>query len=271
MANFVDNYCEFPAAMRRPMWKIWHKLLNRFDKDSTVNFMNYGYADLNGQEPLKLKKEDEINRFCIQLYDHVASGAKLENKKVLEIGSGRGGGANYIARYHKTSEYTGVDISTSVIQFCNRNYNVPGLSFVEGRAEKIPFKAKTYDAVVNVESARCYSDLNLFFNEVHRVLSPTGHFLFTDIVGKGKSDEIRERLQSCGFDIISEKEITKNVAKGLQMDTKRRETLIDNKIPGLLKSSFAKFAATKGTDRYESFSNGKFEYWSFVLTKSKAA
>ena len=70
MANLVDNYCEVPAIFRRPMWRIWHNLLNRFDRDSTVNFMNYGYAGLNGDKTINLKKEDEWNRFPIQLYDH---------------------------------------------------------------------------------------------------------------------------------------------------------------------------------------------------------
>ncbi len=268
MTNIVDNYCEFPAVLRRPMWKVWHKLLIRFDKDITVNFMNYGYAGLNGDKLIELEKNDEINRFCIQLYDHVVSSVKLENKKVVEIGSGRGGGAHYIARYYKPQKYTGVDISTSVIKFCNQFYNVPGLSFVEGRAEKIPFDAETYDAVVNVESARCYSDIKIFFREVHRILDPDGHFLFADMIEKGEVEDIRKKLQSCGFTINSEKEITKNVAKGLELDTKRREMLIQKRIPGLLKKSFEKFAGTKGTERYESLNNGKFEYWSFVLTKN---
>ena len=32
--------------------------------------------------------------------------------------------------------------------------------------------------------------------------------------------------------------------------------------------SFEEFAGTKGTKRFESFNNGKFEYWSFVLIKN---
>jgi len=200
MANLVDNYCEIPALFRRPMWRIWHKLLIHFDKDS--------------------------------------------------------------------QKYTGVDISAGVIEFCNRYYNVPGLSFVEGRAEKIPFDAGSYDAVVNVESARGYSDIAAFFREVYRILIPEGHFLFADVIGKGKVTEIRKKLQSCGFTINNEKEITKNVARGLELDTKRREMMIQTKVPGILQKSFEKWAGTKGTDRFKAFRNGKFEYWSFVLKKN---
>lgn len=268
MANFVDNYCEFPVVLRRPMWRIWHNLLIRFVKDSSVNFMNYGFSGLNGDAPIPLEKNDEGNRYCIQLYDHVASGIKLENKKVVEVGSGRGGGAHYIARYHKPLQYTGVDISPGVIKYCNGAYKVPGLSFLEGKAEKIPIETDSHDAVVNVESARCYSDLNAFFKEVNRILKDKGHFLFADMIEKEEVKEIREKLQSSGFSIISENEITKNVAKGLELDSKRRENLIEERIPGILKKSFARFAGTEGTDRFNSFSNGKFEYWSFVLAKN---
>ena len=268
MGNFVDNYCEMPAVLRRSMWKIWHKLMNRFDKDNTVNFMNYGFAGLNGDRMLALKKEDEYNRYCIQLYDHVVRPVELENKKVVEVGSGRGGGADYISRYYKPKEYTGVDISSSVIDFCNRNYNVPGLRFIEGAAEKIPFKAGTVDAVVNVESSRCYRSLQAFFSEVHRILNPDGHFLFADVTDNGRLEEIRKKLQKGGFRIKSETDITKNVARGLELDSRRREGMIHRKIPGWLKNLFAKFAATEGTDRYDSFRNGKFQYWSFVLSKA---
>ena len=267
MANFVDNYCEFPTVLRRPMWRIWHNLLIWFDKDKTVNFMNYGYSGLNGDPLLKLDKEDEKNRYCIQLYDHVVRNKKIENMNVLEVGSGRGGGAHYLARYHKPARYTGVDISTGVIKFCNRFYKYPGLSFVEGRAEKIPVETGTYDAVVNVESARCYSSIKTFFQEVHRVLVPKGHFFFADMIENGEVETIREQLNSTGFEIHSEENITKNVAKGLEMDTMRRELLIQKRIPGFLRKLFSNFAGTRGTKRFESFSNGKFEYWSFVLTK----
>ncbi|MBN2487030.1 MAG: class I SAM-dependent methyltransferase [Bacteroidales bacterium] len=267
MANFVDKYCEFPTMLRRPMWRVWHNLLIRFDKDSTVNFMNYGYAPLNGDKPLELNAEDETDRYCIQLYHHVVNSVELENKRVIEVGSGRGGGASFISRYFKPLKYTGIDISANVIKFCNSFYRVPGLSFVEGRAEKIPMPDASCDAVVNVESARCYSNIKTFFNEVNRVLADKGNFLFADMIEKEEVDGIRGKLMECGFVIKSEKDITKNVALGLELDTRRREEQIERKIPGILKKSFASFAGTKGTARFDSFKNGKFEYRSFVLEK----
>jgi ubiquinone/menaquinone biosynthesis C-methylase UbiE len=161
-----------------------------------------------------------------------------------------------------------LDISPSVVNFCNRYYNSPGLSFAEGRAEKIPFQSESYDIAVNVESARCYSNINAFFNEIRRILNPNGHFLFADMIEKGTVAKIRQQLLSSGFSIRSENEITRNVAKGLELDSGRREWQIETKIPAFLRKAFRNFAGTEGTDRFKSFNNGKFEYWSFVLVKN---
>ena len=43
---------------------------SRLDKDAEAIFLNYGYADDNLK--LELRKEDAKNRYCIQLYNHIA-------------------------------------------------------------------------------------------------------------------------------------------------------------------------------------------------------
>lgn len=241
----------------------------KYDKDVTANYMNYGYQGLNGDPVLELTEDDEKDRYCIQLYDHVVHRADLLNKEVLEVGSGRGGGASYIARYYKPKSFTGLDISASIIEFCNDYYDVEGLSFTKGVAEKLPFETDSFDAVVNVESARCYGNLSVFFNEVSRVLREDGQFLFTDMIRPRDVAHVRRNLESCGFRTLHETEITANVVEALDRDTHRRETLIRKKVPGFLVRSFDTFAGAKGTERYNSFTNGTYEYWSFVLENSK--
>ena len=63
--------------------------------------MNYGYRAPDaaaGQPRLELEPADEDNRSCIQLYDLVARGAPVAGRDLLEVGCGRGGGADYVAR-----------------------------------------------------------------------------------------------------------------------------------------------------------------------------
>jgi len=65
--------------------------------------MNFGYtAHHQGREPLPLDPEDESHRYPLQLYHHVARSIDWEGRDVLEVSSGRGGGANFIMRYFKT-------------------------------------------------------------------------------------------------------------------------------------------------------------------------
>ena len=85
---------------KKIFWKNWYTIFA--NKVPDIQFMNYGFASegLN----LNLKEEDIFNRYSINLYHHVATQVNLENKKILEIGSGRGGGASYISRYLNTKE-----------------------------------------------------------------------------------------------------------------------------------------------------------------------
>lgn len=267
MSKIVEKYCELPKAIKRPLWQWWHKKMIKYDKDLKSTFMNYGYANLNGEPKLELKDQDEVERYSLQLYDHMARKTEIADKQVLEVGSGRGGGASYIARYFKPVSYTALDISKSVIDFCNSHHNVPNLNFIKGYAEKQPFEDESFDVVVNVESARCYRSLPDFFSEVHRVLRPEGQFLFADMIKRGEEEEINSDLQSSGFEIVTKTNITKNVVKSLDVDNERRVELIKGKVPGVLLSNFLQFAGTKDTERYNSFANESMGYWSYLLKK----
>lgn len=266
MSKIVKNYCEFPRFMRRPMWRLWHNFMIKFDDDISANFINYGYQSLNGHLPLELDPGDEPNRYGIQLYNYVVSKISIAGKDAVEIGSGRGGGASFIKRYHKPSKYVAVDISEKIIKFCNSHYNIDNLSFVQGRAEDIPLDDNSFDVAINIESSRCYTSKTAFFNEVRRILRPGGKLMLADMIEPHEIEGYKKDLEACGLTIEDETDITKNIVKALDHDTERRKTLIDQKVPGFLRTNFYQFAGTKGSERYEAFNNGKFRYMSFVIS-----
>jgi len=269
MKKLVVEYCELPSGIKKPLWRFWHNLMLKLDKDKSDLFMNYGYASKNGEfEHLKLKPEDEHNRYFIQLYYFVTRNHSFENSRVLEVGSGRGGGAAFLTKYKKPNEYVAMDISENTINFCNKHIKVPGLRFVTGEAEKIPFKEIEFDAVVNVESARCYNNIPKFFSEVHRVLKADGRFLFADMIKKEDVAGMKKMLTDAGFVILDETDIRENVVLALQHNSERNQMAINKKVPKFLRASFYEFAGVQGTDRYNQFHSTNMNYWSFTLKKA---
>ena len=227
--------------------------------------MNYGYDAPNIE--LKLRPKDELERFSIQLYHYVSSHSNIKNKKVLEVGSGRGGGAAYIARYLEPSSVTGIDISDDAVSLCRDLYEIPNLDFVCGDSENIPFSENIYDVVINVESSHCYGSMERFLSEVYRVLKPGGSFLFCDFRTLEGIDELNEQFSKSDLQFINRTDITDNVIRGLDGLSDYREGHIKESVPLLIRGLFKTYAGIKGTEIYNSFVAGKMIYICAVLKK----
>lgn len=229
--------------------------------------MNYGYVPLEGRETVDLDEIDVDNRYCIQLYHHVASVINLKDLNVLEVGSGRGGGADYIKRYLHPKTVVGIDLSNNAVNFCKQNYCVSGLSFRVGNAESLPFEDNSFNAVINVESSHCYGSIDTFLAEVKRVLCQDGYFLFADFRSVEGLASLREKLYQSRLTPIEETNITPNIIKALELDNQRKQDMIQESVHKPLIQLFHEFAGLKGSKIYEDFKSGRVIYQSFVLQK----
>jgi SAM-dependent methyltransferase len=231
--------------------------------------MNYGYApeDFN----LALEEADERDRQWIQLYAHVAGAVDLRGCTLLEVGSGRGGGASFMKRYLGPARVTGLDLSPNAVTFSRTMHRVDGLVFEAGDAEHLPFADDCFDAVVNIESSHCYPSLERFVSEVRRVLRPSGYFLYADFRDRENQEAWRIALQGSGLRLLRETDITGNVVAALELDNDRKLELIDRLIPRILRRSFLGFAAVRGSALFEAFRSRQMTYRSFVLQKSAGA
>jgi len=268
MRNIAEGYAESPKFVRKMLWKIWHNYILSRDPEFEIKCMNYGYADLDNKlEPLELNEKDKTEGFCLNLYHQDIAGNKIKEKEVLEVGCGRGGGASFISRYFHPKSYIGLDLSKKAIKFCNRNYNVPGLSFVQGSADDLPFEVNSFDDVVNVESSRCYADMEGFLSEVHRVLRRNGFLLFSDMRTIEGNEVLKEQFKNAKLKIIEEKNILPNVLEALKLDNERRQTMILKKTPKFLHKSFNEFSGVMGTERFRLFEDGIMNYYHYTLQK----
>jgi ubiquinone/menaquinone biosynthesis C-methylase UbiE len=249
MARFQRVFSRFPALARFVTWAEY-ELISRLAPQAGITLLNFGYADLNGQAPLSLEPEDERQRFQIQMYHHVAcvAGNDWATKQVLEISSGRGGGAAYLYRRFKPAQYTGLDLSDTAVAFCRRYHTSgkPDLRFVPGNASRLPFDDASFDIVINVEASLYYPDVPQFLSEVVRVLKPGGYFLYTDLRYEDELTGWQSQLCAMPLAQIMEENITPNVVQALEIDRARKLALIKRYAPAPLRQPFSLFAGING-------------------------
>ena len=87
----------------------------------------------------------------------------VKGARVLEVGSGRGGGSRYIAPLLSSRpRWSGLDYSPDTVRLAKRSEHgdtaQPCLSR-QGDAEHLPFADGSFDIVVNIESSHCYADV----------------------------------------------------------------------------------------------------------------
>jgi ubiquinone/menaquinone biosynthesis C-methylase UbiE len=191
-------------------------------------FLNYGYEE-DPPMAVPLAVSDEPNRFFIQQYHRTATQVDLSGKRVLEVSCGHGGGASYLTRTLAPATYTGLDLNPAGIEFCRRRHALPGLDFVEGDAEDLPFADQSFDAVVNVEASHLYPHFARFLAEVARVLQPGGHFLYTDFRRRRDLAEWEAALADAPLRLLSRADIDAEVLRGNQKNSPRKHDLIDHR------------------------------------------
>jgi len=231
--------------------------------------MNYGFTSpASDGDVLTLDTVDEADRYCIQLYHHVAGAVELQGLAVLEVGSGRGGGSYFVKRYLGPSQMVGLDYSEHAVSLCRQTYNLPGLRFVHGDAEDLPVDDASFDAVVNVESSHCYGSTSRFLAEVVRVLRPGGHFLFADFRQNELLQLLDSQLAESGLRTLVKQDITSNVVAAMKMDNVRKLGQIRRAAPRWLSGLMEEFAGAPGSRIYGDFTSGRASYVSYVSQKA---
>lgn len=257
------------TAIYKKIFRYWYPYMtSRLAADDDVVFMNWGYEE----EPamgIPLSEADEPNRYSIQLYHQVGTQVDLTGKKVLEVSCGHGGGSSYLARTQNPASYTGLDFNAKGVQFCQqRHKDVPGLDFVHGDAENLPFADASFDAVVNVEASHIYPHFDKFVAEVARVLRPGGHFLHTDFRNRDNFGEWDSVLANSGMRIVNKRDISADVLRGLHLNSQHSHDLIDRHLKNPIIRRFAReFTVVEGSWFYNDLERREIEYRTYCLVK----
>lgn len=251
--------------------KITYELLAKYIPAEDWHFMNYGYQPDTSEVSQNVEQfEVKTQRFSANMYHYLACKKAINNLNVLEVGSGRGGGAKYLAENLKPASYIGMDIAQNAVDLANKLHTLPNLKFIQGSAESIPLNDKSIDVVLNVESCHGYGDVPKFLYEVNRVLKPGGHLLLVDFRNSvANMDVFIHQLKNSTMEIISEENISNKVVSAIEAEDKSKRERIEALIPARFQKLFCDFAGVVGSPFHTTLKNGTRPYYRFVLQKVK--
>jgi ubiquinone/menaquinone biosynthesis C-methylase UbiE len=182
--------------------------------------------DLTKLSPADLAAVDEFHirgrEATVELAARVALKPGL---RVLDVGSGLGGSARYLAAEHGC-RVTGIDLTQEYVDTANALAKMVGLdalvNYRRASALDIPEAAGSFDAVWTEHVQMNIADKRRFYGEIARVLTAGGRLIFHDIFrGHGElhypvpwadmssisflatTDEVRDFLQSVGLRLLS--------------------------------------------------------------------
>jgi SAM-dependent methyltransferase len=250
------------ALPRKAFWRLAYEWMAGEQPDAFA-LMNYGYV----ADPAAPRSPTTDEALCLDLYHHVAGAVPLEGKNLLEVGAGRGGGLAHVKQRLRPKAAFGVDLSSRAVSLARRRHTqVKGLSFLPGDAEALPFGDETFEAVLNIESSHCYPSRLRFYQEVRRVLTPGGHFLYADFFDAGDVQTSRDALGCARLRTVAEEDITENVLAALRVDEARKLRLVENAAPRM-RVTFRNFAATTESETYRLLLTRARSYLRFVLER----
>jgi SAM-dependent methyltransferase len=155
---------------------------------------------------------------------------------VLDIGSGLGGPARYLAHSHGC-KVTGLDLTPAYCEIAERLTTRAGLSeqvrFHQGNALEMPFADAVFDGAYTQHVNMNIADKPLLIREIRRVLKSGGRFVMHEILAGNsqplmfplpwartpdisfltREDELRELLTGNGFSIEQWEDQTAQAAK----------------------------------------------------------
>lgn len=268
MIDFIIKIFKRFAWFKRLNAKVTYELLAKKIPAEEWQFMNYGYVPTEKEKPFDITLPPDTQKYSLQMYHYLALKSDLDGKQVLEVGSGRGGGAKHVAGAMKPLSYVGLDLAQSAVDLANKIHKVPNLQFIQGSAESIPLDDNSIDVVLNVESCHAYGSVDKFLSEVKRVLKPGGYLLLVDFRSVENMDLLKTQLENSGLELLEEENISQNVVNAMEAEDEVKQARIKRLVPDKWQKLFAEFAGVVGSRLHTNLINGTRLYYRFVLKKA---
>ncbi|CAF1516808.1 unnamed protein product, partial [Adineta steineri] len=204
----------------------------------------------------------------------VLANVTLTDQNILEVGCGRGAGAAWCVRTYAPRSYIGIDSSRDAINLCEQSYSTtPRLSFMVADPETYSsFQNESMDVALSIETTNTFDEIVVvkeFVDEITRVLSPNGYFLWCGLCNVDGSSVLIDYLTANNAFIIQEKvNITRNVLHALDIQSNSRTDFVDRYIQPADREYCGLLTGLPGTQLYDNMQQGRAEYWRVVFRKN---
>ncbi|ABD88578.1 alpha/beta fold hydrolase [Rhodopseudomonas palustris] len=189
-----------------------------------AQFLNWGYAPVAGfaNEADGPAPDAGPNAMQERLVAELIGRASLDQKRLLDVGCGRGGSLVFMQRHYRPLALSGIDLSAANVERARQALGGAPTGTARIRLQvadacALPQTDASQDIVFNLESSGAYPDLVSFFEHVRRVLVEDGLFLYGDVWPATLITPLRHVLDGLGFSAEIVRDVTPQVlaARGL--------------------------------------------------------
>ena len=212
----IENRLLEILTKKDPYYSFYEDLRNKLHTFKTDNQL-YNYIRKNRFKHSKFNKNKNIipRNLCDarkSLSESIFYDIKDELKTVknyLDIGAGDGFKTYYLSEKLKLSKENtfGLDFVKfhSVDYLKKRNKNITFID-IEESGQKYPIKNSKFDLVSSFMVAHHVKNLNLYFQEIHRILKKNKYFLLVDHNNYTLMDDMLADIEHSMYEIVYEKE-----------------------------------------------------------------
>lgn len=226
-------------------------------------FVNYGFVD----HPDQLPANPDLFSFCRRLYETVLEPFPIAIGTVVEVGCGRGAGAELLLEDRPGLRYVGLDLSSEHLVLTRKRLAPrPFTSVIMADAGRLPLATGVADVLYSIEAAQHFEEPGRFYQEAARLVRPGGWCL---LAGLWHSTQLPDaQLEATGFRILDRRDITANVVASLASTSDERQALIDSlDLPARFRPQLLNWAGVRGLPAYENLESRTTRYVQYRLRR----
>lgn len=126
------------------------------------------------------EKEDDISAPWHEFVKKNLLEEDFKETTILEIGCGRGGFSNYLARLEpKPKKIYACDYSETAVEIAKNKYNSQTITWEQQDIMNMSYGGAAFNAAISCETIEHIPNPALAIKELHRVLKPRGKLLLT--------------------------------------------------------------------------------------------